>query len=53
MLALDQVNIDETTRQNAAKIAQSVACLTLVRKVASSSPTAGRLTQPSIPLVVW
>ena len=31
-------------------IAQSVARLTLVRKVASSSPAACRLTQPSIPL---
>ena len=35
-----------------AKIAQSVARLTLVGKVVSSSPTAGRLTQPSIPLWV-
>ena len=32
-----------------AKLAQSAARLTLVREVASSSPTAGRLTQPSIP----
>ena len=33
-----------------AKIAQSVARLTLVQKVVSLSPTAGRLTEPSIPL---
>ena len=33
----------------AGPIAQSVARLTLVREVASSKPTAGRLTQPSIP----
>ena len=32
-----------------AKIAQSAAHLTLVRKVVSSSPTASRLTQPSTP----
>ena len=30
-------------------LAQSAARLTLVQEVASSSPTAGRLTQPSIP----
>ena len=32
-----------------AKLVQSVARLTLVQKVASWSPTAGRLTQPAIP----
>ena len=48
---INSLRTDNTDRLlHAGPIAQSVVQLTLVRKVVSSMPTAGRLTQPSIPL---